>query len=313
MTKRERVLAALNHQPTDRVPFSVYTHSSIHDRSVDRFVEFTLAFQKKYDPDYVKVMFDDHYDLPGPFEFVRSLEVWNELEEHDPHLGAFGRQLEALRRIKQAVGPEVPVVQTIYLPFHYGLRLAYTRILDDLTADRELVLRGLAVIAANTRRFARACLDEAGIDGFFFGAYGCAGAWLSRSEYRLHALPLDLAVLEPLRTAPVTILHIHGERDAYFDLLKDYPVRALSWEDRTAGPTLAEARALTDKCLVGGIDHILARTSQPDALVAQGQEAIRDCGGRGLILAPGCTLTGAVPEKNIQAVARAARSGNPTG
>lgn len=308
MTKKARVLAALHKQETDRVPFSAYMHSRVHDRTIERFVEFTLGFYRKYDPDYIKAMFDEHYDLPPTYDFVRSAEVWRELEDFDPHLGAFGRVLEGLKRIKAAVGPDVPVIQTIFLPFHFGQRLAYRRILEDFEREPEAVRAGLAAIARNTAAFGRACLAEAGIDGFFLGAYGCERAWTTEEYYRDKIMPLDLMVVEELAAAkpePFTILHIHGVRDIHFGLLKDYPVDALSWEDRSAGPSLERARTLTDKCLVGGIDFEKARRCPQEEVVAEGREAIREAGGKGFILAPGCTFRPDTPEANILALARA--------
>ncbi len=309
MTKKERITAALSGRETDRVPFSAYMHSSIHDRSIERFVEFTLGFYRKYDPDYIKAMFDEHYDLPATYDFIRSAEIWRELEEFDPHLGAFGRVLEGLKRVKSAVGPDVPVIQTIFLPFHFGQRLAYRRILEDFKREPEAVRAGLTAIARNTAAFGRACLSEAGIDGFFLGAYGCERSWTSEEFYRDHVRPFDLMVVEALAAAepaPITILHIHGVRDIHFNLLKDYPVDALSWEDRAAGPSLERARTLTDKCLVGGVDFEKARRCAPEEVVAEGREAIKAAGGRGFILAPGCTFKPDTPEANIRALARAA-------
>jgi uroporphyrinogen decarboxylase len=305
MTKLQRVLRTLNGETTDRVPFSAYMHSRVHDKTPAGFVKFTLDFYRTYDPDYIKVMFDEHYDLPVTFDFVRSLEVWRLLEEFDEHIGALGRQLEALKRIKNAVGADVPVIQTIFLPFHFGIRLAYKRILEDLKQDSETVLYGLDTIAENLIRFGKACLKEAGIDGFFFGAYGCEQAWMSEQHYKQFVMPSDLKVVRALSTAPITVLHIHGESSSYFSLLKDYPCGALSWEDRLAGPSVIQALAVTDKCLVGGIDHHLARSCRPEAIIHQGREAVTAADGKRLILAPGCTFLPDTPPENIFALKQA--------
>lgn len=302
MTKLKRILKVLNGGTADRVPFSAYMHSTVRDKTPAGFVKFTLDFHKKYEPDYIKVMFDEHYDLPVTYDFVRSLEVWRLLEEYDEHIGALGRQLNALKQIKQAVGPDVPVIQTIFLPFHFGIRLAYKRIPDDLKKDPEAVLYGLDTIAENLIRFGRACLNEAGIDGFFFGAYGCERAWLSEQQYQEFVMPSDTKVVNALRHAPITILHIHGEKNSYFSLLKDYPCKAISWEDRLAGPSISQALAATDKCLVGGIDHHLARSCSPAEIIKQGREAIQATGGKRLILAPGCTFLPDTPSQNILAL-----------
>jgi uroporphyrinogen decarboxylase len=307
MNKQERTLAALAGKPVDRVPFSAYMHSTVHDKTPQGFVDFTLEFYRRYDPDYVKVMFDEHYDLPVTYDFVRSVEVWRELEEFDPHVGAFGRQLTALKRIKDTLGADVPVIQTIFLPFHFGMRLAYKRIMDDIKKDTEGVRAGLRTIAANLIRFGLACLDECGIDGFFFGAYGCERSWMSETRYREFVMPTDLEVIRALNRAPVTILHIHGESRSFFSLLKDYPCKALSWEDRLAGPPVAHAYTLTDKCLAAGIDHRKALTCTPKDIIAQAREVITLTGGRRLILAPGCTFLPGTPPENMLALKEAAQ------
>jgi uroporphyrinogen decarboxylase len=301
MTKRERVLATLRREETDRVPYSVYVHSDVHSRGVERFVDFTLDFYRRYDPDYVKVMFDENYDTPVDTQFMRDASDWRLLEELDAHLGAFGRQIEVLKRVKEAVGPDVPVIQTIYNPFHIGIRLAARRILEDLRENPDAVELGLAAIAASTARFAEAAVEEAGVDGFFLGAIGAEEAWLTREAYTRHAMPADKLLLPSLRKAPILIVHIHGEKGSYFDLLSGYECDALSWEDRLAGPSLTEARGKSERCFVGGVNHAAARTATPQAIVAEARESIRAAGARGLILAPGCTLAGDTPPANILA------------
>lgn len=92
MTKMQRVLATLKKEETDRVPFSDYTHSTVHERTLEKFAQFTLDYYHNYDPDYVKFMYDENYDTPVNYYFVNTREVWKHLEEYDPHIGAFGRQ-----------------------------------------------------------------------------------------------------------------------------------------------------------------------------------------------------------------------------
>lgn len=302
MTKAERVTAALRKETTDRAPFALWMHSTVHERTVERFTRFTIDFFLRYHPDLIKVMYDEHYDLPVNYEYVTDPKVWRLLEEFEPHIGAFGRQLEALKQIRAKAGTEAPVIQTIYSPFHVARRLAGRRILEDWHSDPEAVSHALDTIAANYQRFAERCLREAEIDGFFFAPQGCEAAWMDEAQYREMVMPSDLAVLQALRRAPILILHVHGEKQIMFDLLKEYPCDAISWEDRLAGPSVAEARTRTDKCLMGGIDHYAARTSPPEQIISQGKEAIVQSGGRGLILAPGCTFFNDTPEENLQAL-----------
>ena len=302
MTPRQRLTAALRHEPTDRTPFCLWMHSTVHERTVERFTRYTLEFYRRYEPDFIKVMYDEAYDMPVNHQFVGEPGVWKLLEEYDPHIGAFGRQLEVLQRVRGEADPEVPVIQTLYSPFHVARRLAGRRILEDWKTDPEAVRFGLNTIAANYRRFAERCLSEAGIDGFFFAPQGCEASWMSPEQYRAMVMPSDLAVLEVLRRAPVLILHIHGERDVFFDLLAGYPCDAISWEDRLAGPSIAEARRRTGRCLMGGIDHYAARSCTPAQILSQARDAAAQAGGRGFILAPGCTFFNDTPEANLQAL-----------
>jgi uroporphyrinogen decarboxylase len=303
MTRRERVFAAVKAQAVDRVPFALWQHSTVHERSVERFTRFTLDYYRKYEPDLVKVMYDEQYDLPVDRHHIRDVRDWARLEEFEPHTGAFGRQLECLALIRAEVGPEVPVVQTIYSPFHVAHKVAGRRVLEDWRRDPETVRGALATIAANYRRFAECCLREAGVDGFFFAPIGCEASFMGEQQYVEMIRPSDLAVLEALRQAPLLILHIHGEREVMFDLLARYPCDVLSWEDRVAGPSIPEARRRSPRCLMGGIDHLAARECAAEELVRQGREAIAQAGG-GFILAPGCTFPADTPEANLRALRR---------
>jgi uroporphyrinogen decarboxylase len=101
------------------------------------------------------------------------------------------------------------------------------------------------------------------------------------------------------------MLHLHGE-DLMFDELAGYPAHVLNWYDRRSGPSLREARARTDRCLAGGIDHegtLLAGT--PEEVAAQVRDAVAQVDGRGLLLAPGCGVPITVPERNLRAVCEA--------
>lgn len=306
MTKRERVESALSGRNVDRIPYSVYVHSTVHERTVERFTEFTLDFHKTFDPDYVKVMFDWNYETPTAFQFVSRPEQWEEFEVIDPHIGAFGLQIEALKRIKRTVGDETPVIQTIYSPFHFALRIAGRgHLIEQLGARDHRLPNALDVIAKSLVAFIKSAREEAGIDGIFFAAQGCEESWMDEASYESTVSPSDRAVLEEVEDLPIRMLHIHAENHSHFELLRRYPCNALSFEDRVAGPSLKEARRRTDKCLVGGIDHKRAVTASPSDIVEEGREAISQVGGTGLILAPGCTFLPGTPRENMHALSDA--------
>lgn len=305
MTRRERLMTAVSGGKPDRVPVSIYQHSTAHDRGAKEFAEYTLAFHKRYDPDYVKVMYDELYDVPVNYQFVTDPSVWSMLEPLDPRKGAFGRCIQSLKIIRDAVDPETPVIGTIFTPLHIGARLAWSRLAEDCRTEPELVAAGLGTIADNLVAYIGVVRAEVGLDGFLVGAFGGEDAWLPEADYARHASPHDARVLAAMKGMPCVIVHGHGEKGAHFNLFERYDCNALSWEDRSGGPSLSEARARTTKCLVGGVDHHMAQHGSPQAVYAQARQAIEVTGGKGFILAPGCTFLERTPPENMLALKRA--------
>lgn len=307
MNKRERVECAMRGGKPDRVPVSIYQHSTVHERGVDRFVDYTLRFHAQFDPDYVKVMYDELYDAPVNFQFATDSSVWELLEDLDPHRAGFGRYLESLKRIRAATDRDTPVIATVFTPFHVAIRLAWRRLLEDCRTDGDRVQRGLEAITRNTVAFVKAAIAEAGVDGFFLGGYGCESGWLAEQDYRHIAAPHDRAVVAAMRAAPFVIAHAHGGARAFVDLYASYDCDALSWEDRHGGWDLEAARQQTTRCLVGGVDHVAVFGAGPALVHAQALEAIRRTEGRGHILSPGCTFLDRTAPETMLALKAAAQ------
>jgi uroporphyrinogen decarboxylase len=82
-------------------------------------------------------------------------------------------------------------------------------------------------------------------------------------------------------------------------------VHAVSWHNWETGPTLSEARALTDRAFVAGLDRRRLEDGPPAAIEEQVQQVVAQTNGRGLILAPSCVIPTTTPEAHLQAVRRA--------
>jgi uroporphyrinogen decarboxylase len=304
LTKYQRVLRTMRCEKTDRLPWSVFLHSTVHDRGVREFTNYTLNFYRRFDPDYVKVMSDENYDNPVNFQYCWDIKLWDHFEPLDPHKGAFGRQLESIKIIKDTVGPDVPVIVTVYSAFHWATRLNRD-IVKQYREDAQTVDRGVSTITDSLVAFVKACINEAGVDGFYHGVFGCEPFWMNEEEFKRWSLPHDNRVFAAMREAPMVIGHIHGLKQSYFDICEPFDCDALSWEDRTAGPSIAEARKKTKKCLVGGVDHEKALTASAEEVYWEAVDAIKQSGGYGLIVAPGCTFDSKTPVENMMALKRA--------
>ena len=103
----------------------------------------------------------------------------------------------------------------------------------------------------------------------------------------------------PRRLAHLS-LELQQKLDLDFIKFTPYPVQAINYHDREAGPPLAEMRNRTRKCLLGGLGHtttLVHGTRQ--AVAAQVRDAWEQVGRRGLILGPGCVASLETPETNL--------------
>ena len=55
MNKRERVYAAMQGRPVDRLPISMWRHFHKQDQEPDQLAQATLDFYRRYDLDLIKV------------------------------------------------------------------------------------------------------------------------------------------------------------------------------------------------------------------------------------------------------------------
>jgi uroporphyrinogen decarboxylase len=164
----------------------------------------------------------------------------------------------------------------------------------------------MEVLSATVEAYVGACLD-AGADGLFFVTQAATPEVLTPEEHRSFVEPYDLRVLRAAEEkGAMILLHLHGDRPYLAALAATYPVQALNWHDRRTSPSLAEARGQVSQALVGGLDECGSMiVDDPPAVRAQVRDAIAQCGGRRLIVGPGCVLDLRVPEANL-AAARAA-------
>jgi uroporphyrinogen decarboxylase len=320
MTKAERIQAALARRPVDRVPVSFWRHAPDVDHTALGLAQAMLDFQRRWDLDFIKVMSSGVYcvedwgcrvaylDSPNGAKqctehAVQSLGDWARIKPLDAGAGALGRELQALRMIREGRGgDDAPILHTVFSPMTVARKLAGDRLRGDLRAAPDAVASALDAIADTMSRHAAAAL-EAGADGFFFATQTSCPEVMSREESARWEIPYAQRVLERgARGSALTVLHIHG-RDIYFDLLAGLPVHAINWHDRLTAPALADARRRTARVLVGGLNEAeTLRRGDGPAAGGEARDAVRQVDGTGLIVAPGCVLPLAVPEHALEAV-----------
>jgi uroporphyrinogen decarboxylase len=233
------------------------------------------------------------------------------LEPADAAQGALAEQLDAMLAIRAQVGPDVPVVATIFAPLmvaQFMLAGGRDAVLALMRQNPAALDRGLAAITHTLAQYARRSI-AAGIDGIFYATTLATRPLLSIEECRRFQRPYDLAILDAAAGAPFNIMHVCGD-DTLFDEFVDYPVAVFSWATTPGNPTLTQARQRTGRAVLGGLPgKPEIGAMQAEALVARAHAAIAETGGRHHLLGPDCSINPGTPDRLLRAVGVAVRAG----
>jgi uroporphyrinogen decarboxylase len=301
MTSGERVRAAVKGEVVDRVPFCFWHHFK-PEGSGERMADLTLEFfRTKFSLDIVKIMPDLRY--PAPESGITRPEDWEHLVRLNLDTPSFREQLICIRKLRAAIGPDFPLILTLFSPLTMTFQFAgKEQALAHLRAQPERVMQGLKTLADNESDLVGAAI-EAGADGIFFSCMGATTIDLTPEEYARYGRPFDLQVLGQAQGGWLNIVHVHADPSQqgdtlYFDRFVDYPVAVMSWSDQLTGPSLREALALTNTCLMAGLAERGPLTHGGErAIEEEMRAAVAQTGGRRLILANGCSIPDDNPEE----------------
>ena len=332
MTKTERVRAAIDFEAVDRIPVGLWPHFTPVDQDTDALVAAHYKFYDEMDLDFVKLMpyglygVEDYgvkikkFNLPDQWakvdeEFIKTPDDWEKIRPLDVTQGTYGKQLRYAQMMldeMRAHRDEAPVIHTIFSPLTTLYKLvgwdALKRFMSECPAR---VHSALATITETTAAFVRANLD-AGVSGFFFASQLANYKFMDDAAYDEFGEKYDREVFGAMDGRSwFNVVHIHSftpePAKSMFRRLADYPANCINWHDRWCGPTLAEARKLTHKCLIGGInEEQFLNKVEYSVLYAHVHEAVKSSGGHGFMLGPGCTIYEDTPLENYFAVRMAA-------
>jgi uroporphyrinogen decarboxylase len=181
-------------------------------------------------------------------------------------------------------------VPTVFSPLSLARKLSGDRLNYDLKENPGAVTGALEAITETILAFMEACFRE-GCEGIFYSVQAASATFHTEEEYLRFGEPYDRRILEAVRSrSRLTILHCHGER-LMFDRLAALPADVWNWDDRRAGPPLADGQARVPGAVCGGLDQWGTLKDAPsERAEAEAREAVAQTGGRGLILGAGCVL-----------------------
>lgn len=214
----------------------------------------------------------------------------------------YQREVAAIRALTQHYKGSVPVLPTIFTPAHcvpeFCGGIEKVRYYFDNHPDA--LERMLKALLQTELQLLDAYID-AGADGFFIASRYSNSDIMSEAEFDRFCRPFDEAILNHIKDRTwFNMMHIHGEKNFFWNQFREYGVQAFSWENaphqvpEEQRSTVEKVRRMTDKILVTGTDQFAdyygTREEVLNCFRQRLERAARESGDNRLIFAPGCSL-----------------------
>lgn len=326
-SKRVRVLGALRGEAVDQVPVCLWLHNYATENSAEGLAQETIRLAEQFDFDYLKpqsraqsfaeiwgLTYEPSTERATHYRVthhpVADAQGFARLAVVDPERGALGEQLAALRQIRAAVGPEIPIVWTVFAPMMVARYLVAGdegQVLQLAREEPAALEQGLAAISATLADYTRACLAN-GADGIFYATTAARQGQLTAAECRQFQRPFDLPILEAASAGPFNMLHLCGD-SVLFDEFADYPVTAFSWDAGGSNLSLRDGHQRTGKAVIGGLPAKEAFAHlTPEQAATLARAAVTEMAGRWFLLGPACSIAPDSPAEVMTAAVQAVRS-----
>jgi uroporphyrinogen decarboxylase len=309
----------------DRPPVGAWGHTYREEWAPDTLAAITVERARRFGWDFVKFQprascfaeaFGSEYRPAGhrlraPVlvkAAVADLESWRSVGLVNRQ--ALDDQVESIGIAARELGPDVPVIQTVFSPITVGGYLvgkSKARVVRELRKHPDLVRPALDKVAEALVDFSRRSID-AGAAGIFYAISGYASKdAMPEGAYRQLVMPYDIAVLDQLpHAAWFNVVHLCGS-NLNFGMARDMPAQAVSWSIHNQGnPSLAEGREISGRPVMGGLSQRGTLVRGPlSEIEAEAHRAVAETAGRGLLLAPGCSVPPRVRDANLEAITSA--------
>jgi uroporphyrinogen decarboxylase len=317
-SKKERIEAAIRGEIADRAPVALWRHFPVDDQDPGKLADAVACFQECFDFDFVKVtpassfclkdwgVEDEwHGSTEGTREYTKRVietpDDWVSLPRLDPESGHLADQLRCLTLLRERLGDDIPIIQTIFNPLSQAKNLSgQPRLFEHLHRSPEQVERGLETILESTLAFIEA-LNPISIEGVFFAIQHASYRYFDEAGYERFGERYDRPILEAAGSWWLNVLHLHGEA-IMFDLASRYPVHVINWHDLETPPSLEEGMRQFTGAVCGGIRRDTLTLGTAQAVRKEAKAALATNGSRSLILSTGCVVPIIAPDGNIQTV-----------
>ena len=316
MNHRERIMAAFNGQPVDRVPFSFWFHFVKNEDKVDAMedpgildalYEGHRRYINEVQPDFVKVMCDGLFRYPSDglvhFKSVEDFAGIEALDREHPWIQA---HVKSARRISQLRD------ETVYIYNVFSPSMLF-RILHGeevfMAAFRENPVKmgdAMKRISEGTVNLVRALMEDGGMDGIYYCVQNQNVDLISDEEHEKYFGEADRQVLEAANAInDCSILHVCGYegRHNHVDQWTGYKSKAVNWAVNVEGVPLSEGKRLFgNRCVVGGFANTaqgILNMGSEEEIKAAAKKIVEDAGREGLVVAADCALPFSIDWKHL--------------
>ena len=278
LSSKERVDRALKGDDVDRTPFSYWYHFLDAAKPGEDHARSTLAFHDKFHTDLVKVMSDYPYPKPKAEWYVLK-------EEKNP----FPQQIVALEKTRDGLQGKAYFVETLFNPWKVAENLSSVEEVRRLQHEKpQALLDALEAIAKSEANHARRSV-AAGAAGVFLAIANAQDGIQTQADYAKFSEPFDKMIFEAVRSAPLNVLHLHGDK-VYLDrFYQGWAASAINYSAHGTGVGIAKMREKYSGVILGGLDEVNYRKLASLDLKRQWIEA-RQAAGKKFILTPGCSV-----------------------
>ena len=321
MTKKERVIAAIQQQALDGIPSSFSIHFPEEAKRGDACVKAHLDFFQETDTDICKIMNENLIPVFGeihsPSDYDRLIPT---LSMEDDFMRD---QMALTKKILAGCDKDVFTMGTLHGICASGIHpieqagvnyfAARQMQVDFLRWDEEKMLSAMQRITDVLCDLARAYI-EAGTDAVYYAALGGEHCFFTDEEFEKWIKPFDLQVMKAIKDAGgYCFLHIckNGlNMERYRDGYPDF-ADVVNWGVYEAPYSLEEGRALFGgKTIMGGLPnrHGVFTDGNADEVRAETRKIIDGFGKKGFILGADCTLATEQDLSLVRAAAEEART-----
>lgn len=313
MTKKQRILNAIQGMPTDRVPTSWYTH--FPDQR-DNTVADQVAWAKAADMDMLCVETDGYMQFDCGNTDLSSPAALLALRPHraaDPYIAG---QVDRARRIADGLRDDAAVTYMLFTPYSTIKHSTGSEwLVRDMLRDApDAVRHAMQVIEEDNFLLMEQLKKEAGLDGVFISLQNNEIDRYTAEEYRELLAPWDDRLLARAQeTFPFTVLHLCTWRGVpnRMEGWRHHRAQVINWAchiETDLGLKAGRSFFHPSAALMGGFDN------RPCGILHWGNEQqIKACthrlldaaGTSRLILSADCSVQGDTPAEHLRWVREA--------